>query len=323
MRHFLKNLALTTGLVLTSYSAIGQGLTADKTIRIIVPYVAGGTSDILGRMLAQSLGEQLGRTVIVENKAGAGGAIGTEATVRATPDGTTILLHSGAIATEPALKKSLPYDVEKDLTAVTTAVKGPFALLVSNATPAKNVSELIAYAKANPGKLNFGTPGIGTSVHLASEQFKVAAGIEINHVPYKGASSALTALMGNEVQIVVDPLATAKQLDQSGKARALAVTTEKRSELWPEKTTVSEQALRGFDSSVWYGLYVPSKTPPQTVKQLNEAFVAVLKSPKMVQWLHEKGLEPVADSTTQAQKWLKDDIAQWKKVVRAAGIEPQ
>jgi tripartite-type tricarboxylate transporter receptor subunit TctC len=323
MRHFLKKLALGAGLVLTSYSAIGQGLTADKTIRIIVPYVAGGTSDILGRMLAQSLGEQLGRTVIVENKAGAGGAIGTEATVRATPDGTTILLHSGAIATEPALKKSLPYDVEKDLTAVTTAVKGPFALLVSNATPAKNIAELIAYAKANPGKLNFGTPGIGTSVHLASEQFKVAAGIEINHVPYKGASAALTALMGNEVQIVVDPLATAKQLDQSGKARALAVTTEKRSELWPEKSTVSEQALRGFDSSVWYGLYVPSKTPPQTVKQLNEAFVAVLKSPKMVQWLHDKGLEPVADSTTQAQKWLTDDIAQWKKVVQAAGIEPQ
>ena len=323
MRHFLKKLALGAGLVLTSYSAIGEGLTADKTIRIIVPYVAGGTSDILGRMLAQSLGEQLGRTVIVENKAGAGGAIGTEATARATPDGTTILLHSGAIATEPALKKSLPYDVEKDLTAVTTAVKGPFALLVSNATPAKNIAELIAYAKANPGKLNFGTPGIGTSVHLASEQFKVAAGIEINHVPYKGASAALTALMGNEVQIVVDPLATAKQLDQSGKARALAVTTEKRSELWPEKSTVSEQALRGFDSSVWYGLYVPSKTPPQTVKQLNEAFVAVLKSPKMVQWLHDKGLEPVADSTTQAQKWLTDDITQWKKVVQAAGIEPQ
>ena len=323
MRFCLKNMMLAAGLTLVHFGLCAQELPADKTLRIIVPYVAGGTSDILGRMLAQSLGEQLGRTVIVENKAGAGGAIGTEATVRATPDGTTILLHSGAIATEPALKKSLPYDVEKDLAAVTTAVKGPFALLVSNDTPAKNVAELIAYAKANPGKLNFGTPGIGTSVHLASEQFKVAAGIEINHVPYKGASAALTALMGNEVQIVVDPLATAKQLDESGKVRALAVTTEKRSELWPEKMTVSEQALPGFDSSVWYGLYVPSKTPPQTVKQLNEAFIAVLKSPKMVHWLHEKGLEPVADSTTQAQTWLSNDIAQWKRVVQAAGIEPQ
>jgi len=323
MYEFLKKSALAIGLATVCFNAISQGLPSDKTIRIIVPYVAGGTSDILGRMLAQNLSDRLGKTVIVENKAGAGGSIGTEATVRATPDGTTILLHSGAIATEPALKKSLPYDVEKDLVAVTTAVKGPFALLVSNETPAQNVKELIAYAKANPAKLNFGTPGIGTSVHLASEQFKVAAGIDINHIPYKGASAALQALLGNEVQIVVDPLATAKQLAQSGKVRALAVTTVKRSELWPEMSTVSAQALPGFDSSVWYGLYVPAKTSPQVVKQLNEAFVEILKSPKMVQWLSEKGLEPVADTPAQAKKWLTDDIAEWKKVVKAADIEQQ
>ncbi|HBI83615.1 tripartite tricarboxylate transporter substrate binding protein [Orrella sp. NBD-18] len=323
MYEFLKKSALAIGLATLCFNAISQGLPSDKTIRIIVPYVAGGTSDILGRMLAQNLSDRLGKTVIVENKAGAGGSIGTEATVRATPDGTTILLHSGAIATEPALKKSLPYDVEKDLVAVTTAVKGPFALLVSNETPAQNVKELIAYAKANPAKLNFGTPGIGTSVHLASEQFKVAAGIDINHIPYKGASAALQALLGNEVQIVVDPLATAKQLAQSGKVRALAVTTVKRSELWPEMSTVSAQALPGFDSSVWYGLYVPAKTSPQVVKQLNEAFVEILKSPKMVQWLSEKGLEPVADTPAQAKKWLTDDIAEWKKVVKAADIEQQ
>lgn len=323
MYEFLKKSALAIGLATLCFNAISQGLPSDKTIRIIVPYVAGGTSDILGRMLAQNLSDRLGKTVIVENKAGAGGSIGTEATVRATPDGTTILLHSGAIATEPALKKSLPYDVEKDLVAVTTAVKGPFALLVSNETPAQNVKELIAYAKANPAKLNFGTPGIGTSVHLASEQFKVAAGIDINHIPYKGASAALQALLGNEVQIVVDPLATAKQLAQSGKVRALAVTTVKRSELWPEMSTVSAQALPGFDSSVWYGLYVPAKTSPQVVKQLNEAFVEILKSPKMVQWLSEKGLEPVADTPAQAKKWLTDDIAEWKKVVKAANIEQQ
>lgn len=323
MYEFLKKSALAIGLATVCFNAISQGLPSDKTIRIIVPYVAGGTSDILGRMLAQNPSDRLGKTVIVENKAGAGGSIGTEATVRATPDGTTILLHSGAIATEPALKKSLPYDVEKDLVAVTTAVKGPFALLVSNETPAQNVKELIAYAKANPAKLNFGTPGIGTSVHLASEQFKVAAGIDINHIPYKGASAALQALLGNEVQIVVDPLATAKQLAQSGKVRALAVTTVKRSELWPEMSTVSAQALPGFDSSVWYGLYVPAKTSPQVVKQLNEAFVEILKSPKMVQWLSEKGLEPVADTPAQAKKWLTDDIAEWKKVVKAADIEQQ
>lgn len=323
MNQQLKKLIVGASLAAVSLIATAQGLPADKTIKIIVPYAAGGTSDLLGRMLAQQLGDKLGRTVIVENRAGAGGAIGTEATVRAAPDGTTILLHSGAIATEPALKKTLPYNAEKDLAAVTTVVKGPFALLVSNQIPAKNVSELIAYAKANPGKLNFGTPGIGTSVHLASEQFKVAAGIDINHVPYKGASPALQALMANDVQIMVDPLATAKQFGQSGKARAIAVTTANRSALWPEMSTVAEQALPGFDSSVWYGLYVPSKTPAATVKQLNEAFVAILKSPSALKWLQEKGLDPVADTPAQSQKWLSEDIERWKKVVKAAGIQAQ
>ena len=323
MRKIIYQLLVSVGFISLSFSSVGQGIPTDKTIRIIVPYAAGGTSDILGRMLAQNLTEKLGRTVIVENKAGAGGAIGTEATVRAAADGTTILLHSGAIAVEPALKKSINYNVEKDLAAVTTAVKGPFALLVNNESKARNTKELIALARANPGKLNFGTPGIGTSVHLATEQFKVAADIDINHVPYKGASAALQGLLANDVQIVIDPLATAKQFDLSGKARALAVTTKNRSELWPEKPTVSEQALPGFDSSVWYGLYVPAKTPVQIVQQLNDAFVAILKSPKMTTWLHENGLVAVADSPAEAQKWLSDDIAEWKKIVKAAKIEPQ
>ncbi len=323
MRHFIKLVYLFVSLNAISINTYAQGIPADKPIKIIVPYVAGGTSDLLGRILAQSLGEKTGKSVIVENKSGAGGAIGTEATVRAYPDGTTILLHSGAIATEPALKKTLPYDAQTDLTAITTVVKGPFAMLVSNNTPVKTVAELIIYAKANPGKLNFGSPGIGTSVHLASEQFKLAAGININHVPYKGASPALTALMSDEVQIIVDPLATGKPMAQSGKARGLAVTTKDRSTLWPEMSTVSEQALPGFDSSVWYGLYVSSKTPTDTVQYLNALFVQILKSPDMVRWLNEKGLEPVADTVAEAKQWLIRDIAEWKKVVKAAGIEPQ
>ena len=243
--------------------------------------------------------------------------------MRADPDGTTILLHSGAIGTEPALKRQLPYDVTRDLTAVTTAVQGPFALLVSPQLPVKNVAELIAYAKANPSRMNFGTPGMGTSVHLASEQFKLAAGIPGAHVPYKGASPALAALMANEVQFVVDPLATAKKLAESGKVRAIAVTTAKRTNLWPEMGTVAEGGLNGFDSSVWYGLYVPSKTPAETVRLLNTEFVAILKSPEMVSWLHDQGLEPVADTSEQSRQWLAKDIQRWKTVVQAAGIQPE
>lgn len=318
-----RHIVLATALFAASLGAGAQGLPAGKPMRIIVPYAAGGTSDILGRKLAQSLGERLGRSVIVDNRAGAGGSIGTEATVRSDPDGTTILLHSGAIGTEPALKRQLPYDVTRDLTAVTTAVQGPFAVLVSPQLPVKSVADLIAYAKANPSRMNFGTPGMGTSVHLASEQFKVAAGIPGAHVPYKGAAPALAALMSNEVQFVVDPLATAKKLAESGKVRAIAVTTGKRTNLWPEMPTVSEGGLSGFDSSVWYGLYVPSKTPAETVRLLNTEFVAILKSAEMVAWLHDQGLEPVADTSEQSRQWLAKDIQRWKSVVQAAGIQPE
>lgn len=304
-------------------SAQAQSIPAGKQMRIIVPYSAGGTSDILGRKLAQQLGERLGRQVIVDNKAGAGGAIGTEATVRADPDGSTLLLHSGAIATEPAIKSKLPYDVTKDLAAVTTVVKGPFALLVSNELPVKSLAELLAYTKANPGKVNFGTPGMGTSVHFTSEYFKAMAKAPLTHVPYKGASAALTALMGNEVQLVIDPLATAKKYAEAGKMRALGVTTAQRTNLWPQMPTVAEGGVPGFDAAVWYGMYVPAKTPAATVEKLNKELVAILQSDEMRKWLSQEGLEPVADSPAQSQEFLRKEIDRWKSVAKSAGIQAE
>ncbi|BCN39083.1 MFS transporter [Alicycliphilus denitrificans] len=304
-------------------SAQAQSIPAGKQMRIIVPYSAGGTSDILGRKLAQQLGERLGRQVIVDNKAGAGGSIGTEATVRADADGTTILLHSGAIATEPSIKSKLPYDVSKDLAAVTTVVRGPFALVVSNELPVKSVAELMAYAKANPGKVNFGTPGMGTSVHFASEYFKTMAKVPLTHVPYKGASAALTALMGNEVQMVIDPLATAKKYAEAGKIRALAVTTAQRSSLWPQMPTVAEGGVPGFDTAVWYGMYVPAKTPAPIVEMLNKEIVGILKSDDMRKWLSNEGLEPVGDTPAQSQAFLREDIERWKVLAKSAGIQPE
>jgi tripartite-type tricarboxylate transporter receptor subunit TctC len=294
-----------------------------KQMRLIVPYAAGGTSDILGRMLAQRLGERLGRQVIVDNRAGSGGSIGTDATVRSDPDGSTILLHSGAIATEPALKKNLPYDVQRDLAPVTTAVIGPFALVVNNELPVKTVPELLAYVKANPGKLNFGTPGIGTSVHLTSEYLKVSAGLYMVHIPYKGAALALNGLMGNEVQVVIDPLATAKKLAEAGKVRAIAVTTAQRTDLWPELPTLAEGGVKGFDAGVWYGLYVPAKTPKATVDRLNAEFVGILNSPEMKTWLRGQGLQPIADKPEESRKWLAAEIERWRGVVKSAGITPE
>lgn len=300
-----------------------QNIPANKHMRIIVPYSPGGTSDILGRKLAQRLGEKLGRQVIVESKAGAGGTIGTESVVRADADGTTILLHSGAIATEPAIKAKLPYDVTKDLVAVTTVVRGPFALLVSNNLPVKTVPELIAYAKANPGKVNYGTPGVGTSVHFASEYFKAAAKAPITHVPYKGASASLTALMSDEVQVVFDPLATAKKYAEAGKVRALAVTTAQRTNLWPQMPTLSESGTTGFDTAVWYGMYVPARTPTAIVQKLNHEMVSILRSDDMRKWLSNEGLEPVADTPEQSQAFLGKEIERWKALAKSAGIQAE
>jgi len=315
--------SVTAAMLSAMPASWAQDIDSRKQMRIIVPYSAGGTSDILGRKLAEELGNRLDRTVIVENRAGAGGSIGTEATVRADADGTTILLHSGAIATEPALKASLPYDVTKDLTIVTTAVEGPFALLVGNDVPVKTVKELVTYAKANPGSVNFGTPGIGTSVHLASELFKVKAGLDLVHVPYKGASAALTGLMGGEIQVVIDPLATAKRYSEDGRVRGLAITSAARSDLWPDMPTVAESGVPDYSSAVWYGLYVPAATPGDVVKRLNKEFVDILHSDSMKAWLTSQGMEPVANSTDEARTYLLTDIDQWKEVVKASGIPVQ
>lgn len=325
MSAFNKPLTILAAVSMTWLSGVvhAQDIPASKQMRLIVPYSAGGTSDILGRKLAQQLGERMGRQVIVENKPGAGGAIGTDATVRSDADGSTILLHSGAIATEPAIKSKLPYNVTKDLAAVSTVVRGPFAVLVSNDLPVKNVQELVAYAKAHPGKVNYGTPGIGTSVHFASELFRSMAQAPITHVPYKGASAALTALMGNEVQLVIDPLATAKKYAEAGKMKALGLTTAQRSNLWPGMQTVAEAGVPGFDTAVWYGLYVPAKTPSATVERLNKEFVAILQSPEMSKWLSSEGLEPVGDTPAQSQAFLAKEIDNWKALAKSAGIQAE
>jgi len=296
---------------------------AGKQMRLVVPFAPGGTTDILGRMLAQKLGERLDRQVIVDNKVGGGGAIGTEAVVRADADGSVLLLHSGAIAVERVLKANLSYDVQRDLVTVGTVALGPFALLVNNELPVKSVPELVAYAKANPGKLNYGTPGIGSSVHLTTEQFKSAAGIDIVHVPYKGSSPALAAAMANEVQVVIDPPATAKKLVAAGKLRALAVTTARRTDFWPELPTVQEGGVSGFEAGVWFGVFLPAKTPRATVERLNAELSALLGAADMRSWLREQGLDPVADKPDQARQRLGEDIDRWQRIIKAAGIKAE
>jgi len=321
MRHILCTLA---SCALLGAAAAADGLPpAGKTVKLIVPFAVGGTADILGRKLAQDLAARIGRSVIVENRTGAGGSIATEGAVRSDADGSTILLHSGAISVEPALKPGLPYDVQRDLTPVTTAVTGPFAILVNNDLPVRNIKELIAYAKAHPGKLNYGSPGIGSSIHLTTEHLKSAVGIDIVHVPFKGANPALVATMGNEVQVIIDPLATAKKYAESGRLRAVGLTTATRSSLWPELQTVTEVGIKGFDAAVWYGLFVPVKTPHAVVDRLNRELVEIVKSPTMAAWLREQGLEPIADTPAAARNRMAAQVQRWKKVIQANNIKAE
>jgi tripartite-type tricarboxylate transporter receptor subunit TctC len=313
-------LALCGLVAVGSARASGDLPPEGKTVKIIVPFTPGGTSDILGRRLAQELSTRIGRAVVVDNRAGAGGSIGTAAAVNGDPDGSVILLHSGAISVEPALKPSLAYDVQRDLSPVTTAVAGPFAVMVNSSLPVRTMSELIAYAKARPGKLNYGSPGIGSSIHITTEYLKSAAGIDVVHVPFKGASPALQAAMANDVQMVIDPLATAKKYAEAGRLRPLALTTGARSELWPELGTVAEAGVRGFDAAVWYGVFVPAKTPTPVVDRLNRELSAILKAPAMVAWLRDQGLEPIADSPAAARQRMASEVRNWKQVIQANGI---
>jgi tripartite-type tricarboxylate transporter receptor subunit TctC len=312
-------LALVGGLSATAQAADFPS----KPVRIVVPYAAGGTSDIVARHLGRRLSERIGQPVVIDNRGGAGGSIGTEAVVRSDPDGHTILFHSGAVAVDPVSGKKLNYDVQKDLEPITMAVVGPFALLVNNDLPVRSVAELVAYAKAHPGKLNFGSPGVGTSIHLTTELFKAMAGLDVVHVPYKGASLALTALAGNEVQFVFDPLTTAKSLAQAGKLRALAVSTGTRSSFWPELPTVADGGVKGFDLGVWYGVFVPKATPKAVADQLNREFVTMLQEPAMREWLRGNGLDVVASGREEFRARFATEIDRWGRLIREAGVKLQ
>ena len=321
---FKRRALMTSALAsLLLTSAAGAADFPSKTIRIVVPYAAGGTSDIVARHIGQRLSERVGQPVIIDNRGGAGGSIGTEQVVRSEPDGHTILFHSGAVAVDPVSGKKLNYDVQRDLEPITMAVVGPFALLVNLDLPVKSVGDLIAYAKANPGKLNFGTPGVGTSIHLTTELFKAMAGINVVHVPYKGASLALTALAGNEVQFLFDPLTTAKTLANSGRVRAIAVSTGQRSGFWPELATVADGGVKGFDLGVWYGIFVPKATPKAVADQLNREFVTVLQEPAMRDWLKNNGLDVVANSRDEFRVRFAGEIERWGKLIRESGVKLQ
>ncbi len=294
-----------------------------RNITVIVPFAAGGATDVIARTIAANVTPRLGKSVVIENRAGGSTVLGTTAVVRAAPDGYTLLFHSGALAIDLSFKKNLSYDVRKDLVPITKAAWGPFAVLVHKDLPVKTLAELVAYAKERPDKLNLGSAGIGTMGHLAASYLAASAGIKLTHIPFRGSGPALTAIMGGQLDVLLDPPFTALPAIQSGNSRALAVTGEKRSPLLPDVATVAELGYPGFAAGHWGGFFAPAGTPEPVIQRLNKEFVAALADPRVREVLRGQGLEIIGNTPAEFRKEIEQEIELWAKVIRDAGITVQ
>ncbi|HEX2541434.1 MAG TPA: tripartite tricarboxylate transporter substrate binding protein [Caldimonas sp.] len=291
-----------------------------KPVRMIVPFPPGGGTDTVARPLAAKLTQILGQQVLIDNRGGAGGTIGAGLAAKAPADGYTVLLYSVHGAVAAAAYKTLPYDLQKDLVPVTTAAIFPDVLLAANRVPAKTLSELITWAKANPGKLNCGSAGNGTSRHLSCELFNTAAGISATHVPYKGTGPATQALVAGEIDWVFEALGSAAGQIRAGTVRPIVVTSAKRSPAFPEIPTAMESGLAGFEVTSWYGLWVPVGTPAAIVQKLNEAVVKAFADPELKDTWAKLGAEPGGSSPEAFRALVEKDVAKWGKVVRDAKV---
>ena len=297
-----------------------QAAYPSKPITIVVPFSAGGTTDILARIVGQSLGTELGQTVIIDNKPGAGGNIGAQAAARAPADGYTLLMGTvGTHAINAALYKKMPFDPAKDFAPISRVAMVPNVLVVPVSQPYKTVGQVIAAAKAQPGKLTFASSGSGTSIHLSGELFKSVTGIDISHIPYKGSAPAVTDLLGGQVTMMFDNLPSSMQHIRSGKLRAIAVTSAKRSPELPDVPTVAESGVKGFEATSWFGLFAPAATPPEVVAKLNAAVVKLLANADVKKKLAEQGAEPHGEKPEQFAAFIRGEAAKWGKVVRDSG----
>jgi tripartite-type tricarboxylate transporter receptor subunit TctC len=292
----------------------------DKPIRMVVPFPAGGTTDILARATAQKLSESLGQQVIVDNKPGAGGNIGAQEVARSTPDGYTLVMGTvGTHAINPSLYKKMPYDHVKDFVPVSLVASVPNLLVVHPSVPVNSVKELIAHAKANPGKLNFASSGNGTSIHLSGELFKTMTGVQMTHVPYKGSAPAVTDLLGGQVQLMFDNMPSALPHAKAGKLKPLAVTSAKRFPGTPEIPTIAESGVPGYEASSWFGVLAPAGTPKEIVNKLSTEIAKALKTPEMKKKLEEQGAEAVGSTPEEFAAHIKAETAKWAKVVKESG----
>jgi tripartite-type tricarboxylate transporter receptor subunit TctC len=321
-RNFLHLAAGAAALPAAPHIARAQAYPSRGPVRIIVGFAAGGPNDILARLMGQWLSERLGQTFVVENKPGASGNIATELVARSAPDGYTLMTISPTNAVNATLYEKLSFDFVRDIAPVATIFRGPFIVAVNPSVPVKTVPELIAYAKANPNKLNYASVGNGSPAHLGSELLKMMTGIKMVHIPYRGGAPAITDTIAGQVQLYLVPTVASIEYIRAGKIRALAVTTKERSEAFPDLPSISE-TVPGFESSIWFGIGAPKNTPPEIVNLLNKEINAGLANPKIKQQLAKLGGTALIGSPADFGKLIADETAKWAKVIKFAGIKPQ
>ena len=308
-------------LLQPAYGPAAEATFPTRPLRLIVPYAPGGGADVTARLMTADLSNRLGQQVIIDNRPGGGGIVGIETAARATPDGYTLLLGSVALAAMPGLYRKLPFDPVKDFAPISVSLTGAYLLGVNASVRANGVKELIALAKQSPGKLNFGSAGAGSTVHLAGEMFRSMAAIDIVHVPYKGAGLAMADVIAGNIQMMFAPVVVMQPMAKAGKVRALGVTSSKRSALAPEVPTIAEAALPGFEVSGWYGLLVPAATPRGLVERIYAESKRALDSEATKERLKAQGLEVINLSPQDSAAFLRQDTVRWTRVIRDAGIK--
>ncbi|MFC7518119.1 tripartite tricarboxylate transporter substrate binding protein [Herbaspirillum sp. GCM10030257] len=321
MKHSLIK-ALFGGVILsTAFSVAADDIYPSKTIKWVVPFTPGGAMDTMARTLGDKMSQSMKQPIVIENRPGAGGVIGSTMVAKSEPDGYTMMIVSIGHAVNPSLYPKLSYDPIKDFEPVSLVGVVPNILVVNPSVKANNVVELVALAKQQPGKLTFASAGSGTTIHLAGELFASMANIDILHVPYKGSAPAVTDLMGRQVDMMFDSVSSAKPYIDSGRLKPLAVTTNKRSSVLPNVPTVAEAGLKGYELNGWYAVFVPAKTPQPIVNRLNEELVKALKQPEVKARFTQIGAEPVGSTPAELAQYLKSETAKWAEIVRARNIK--
>ena len=323
MRRCVTVALLALSLPLAALAQSAPASYPSKPVRLVVPFAAGGPNDVMARVLAQQLTLQTGQSFVVENKAGAGGVIGTDAVAKAAPDGYTLAFISGPFTMAPALQARMPYDTLKDLVPVTKVAESPMVMLVPSSSRFRTAQELMEFAKKNPDKLNYGSGGIGSTPHLTTELLGSVTGAKFTHVPYKGGGESIKALMAGEIDVLIDSITSTEGPLASGRVKAVAVGQAKRIAKWPDVPTFSEVGIQKFGVTHWVGVVAPAKVPADVLNTLHGLIVKALKAPEVSKKFNELGAEPVGNASADFQKFIAEEVGNWKKTVKDANIQAQ